>query len=240
MGNDMLGISEATRRWQVSERTLRRRLSNNKIDGAERDDSGQWQIPTSWLSAEFEPIEQQGTTLVEAPPEEHAPKQALLEHDLSDENLSDNNVSDNNVVIDLRDTTIASGLAAALADVTDLTNRVIEAEVTAALASNESDHLNDRVRRLQGDLDAERARSERRQHDLSEAENALALERDRRSRSEADLVELKTESKASDEALRTQLADAQKAHAETSAELAALEGFVGPRKRAKFRRFRAE
>lgn len=54
MAANLVGISDAIKGWQVSERTLRRRLSTGIIPNAQRDDHGSWLLPTSWLDKEFE------------------------------------------------------------------------------------------------------------------------------------------------------------------------------------------
>ena len=48
----MVTIQEAEERWEVSGRTIRRRLSKG-VSGASRTPDGQWLIPTSWLDQEF-------------------------------------------------------------------------------------------------------------------------------------------------------------------------------------------
>ena len=48
----MVTIQEAEERWEVSGRTIRRRLAKG-VSGATRTDNGQWLIPTSWLDQEY-------------------------------------------------------------------------------------------------------------------------------------------------------------------------------------------
>ena len=48
----MVTIQEAEERWEVSGRTIRRRLAKG-VSGASRTPDGQWLIPTSWLDQEF-------------------------------------------------------------------------------------------------------------------------------------------------------------------------------------------
>jgi hypothetical protein len=48
----MVTIQEAEERWEVSGRTIRRRLSKG-VSGASRTPNGQWLIPTSWLDQEY-------------------------------------------------------------------------------------------------------------------------------------------------------------------------------------------
>ena len=54
MARDMVGIREAVRGWDVSERALRRRLATGEIDDSERADDGSWLLPSDWLDGEFE------------------------------------------------------------------------------------------------------------------------------------------------------------------------------------------
>lgn len=54
MAANLVGISDAIKGWQVSERTLRRRLSTGIVPNAQRDDQGSWLLPTSWLDHEFD------------------------------------------------------------------------------------------------------------------------------------------------------------------------------------------
>ncbi len=54
MAANLVGISDAIKGWQVSERTLRRRLSTGIVPNAQRDDQGSWLLPTSWLDTEFD------------------------------------------------------------------------------------------------------------------------------------------------------------------------------------------
>ena len=48
----MVTIQEAEERWEVSGRTIRRRLAKG-VSGASRTPDGQWLVPTSWLDQEF-------------------------------------------------------------------------------------------------------------------------------------------------------------------------------------------
>ncbi len=48
----MVTIADAEAGWNVSERTIRRRLAKG-VDGATRADNGQWEVPTSWLDNEY-------------------------------------------------------------------------------------------------------------------------------------------------------------------------------------------
>ena len=204
----MTGITDATRTWQVSERTLRRRLANRRIGGAERDEHGQWLIPTEWLDAEFERIDE---------PEPDTPETTQ--------------------VIDLRDTTVADGLAQTLSGLIDWTDRIVDAEVRAATASNELESVSTNLRRTTNDLESQRAERARLEADLADTTSALTLETDRRERAEerADraekqLTQYRIKRRKQETALRQQVQQQQTT-------LTALETIVGRRGRRKLKRF---
>lgn len=51
---ELVGIREAVRGWDVSERALRRRLATGDIEESQRSDDGSWLLPSKWLDNEFD------------------------------------------------------------------------------------------------------------------------------------------------------------------------------------------
>lgn len=178
-----IGIADAIREWDVSERTLRRRLSQNLIEGARRDDHGHWLIPVSWLSDEFARLD--GST------------------DPAD---------DASLVIDLRDETVAVGLAEALSQLTKWSDRVVDAEVRIATTEHELETTENLLRRATNDLEAQITERTKLEQDLSETTTTLRFEVDRRERAEqradqaeAALKQLEIERKACERDMRAEL-----------------------------------
>lgn len=211
MATPMIGISEATRAWQVSERTLRRRLSQKRIDGAERDVHGQWLIPSNWLDGEFD-----RALMVDSPP------------------------NDVTQVIDLRDTSVADGLAEALVGLTDWTDRITDAEVRAAIANTELKSTSTNLRRTANDLEAQQAERARLEKDLADTTNALTLETDRRERAEERAKRLESQLSEHRAERRSSDADFRREFDRQRNKLTALEAISGRRSRRKLRRFLIE
>ncbi len=141
-------------------------------------------IPVTWLDDEFERLTERDAV---TPESDH--------------------------VIDLRDRSIAEGLAEALlADVVDWTDRIVEAEVRAAATEHKLETATANLRRASSDLDAQTAERSRLEQDLNEKTTSLAVELDRRTRAEqraeraeAALEALKSKHEKAQAALQAEL-----------------------------------
>ncbi len=89
-------------------------------------------------------------------------------------------------VIDLRDPAVSDGLAAVLAELTNMSEQVTAAEVRAAVAENERSAAETRIRRLTDELETARAEHDRLQHDYSTLRQEHAVQADRLLRAQTE------------------------------------------------------
>lgn len=89
-------------------------------------------------------------------------------------------------VIDLRDPSISDGLAAVLAELTNMSAQVTAAEVRAAVADNQRSSAEARLRAINDELETVRADHERLRHDYSTLRQEHAVQGDRLMRAQAE------------------------------------------------------
>ena len=82
-------------------------------------------------------------------------------------------------VIDLRDPQVSAGLAAILTEITSMGEKLTAAEVKAAVAENDRDRAEAKLRDVSSELDDERAQHQRLHEDYIALERELAITTDR-------------------------------------------------------------
>jgi chromosome segregation ATPase len=144
-------------------------------------------------------------------------------------------------VIDLRDPAVSDGLAAVLAEITQMTDRVTEAEVRAAVAESERDTAAAKLRSTTDDLEAEQTERQRLEHDFHQLQTAHAVQTERLEKAQAEIDRAWAAWQESESASAQQLSTAQKEiHRlgkqvdRSTQKLRLVESLVSRRKRARY------